>query len=419
MKTTNKKLYAHSAMEQRPFQKRASLKSHMSKGKVCLLTAMLLGAGSVMAATSYTLTGTAPNKTLTITGTGAMTNYSKGDGTPWYSSRTDIATLVISEGVTSIGEYAFSDCSGLTSVTIPNSATSIGERAFYDCSGLTAIDVSTDNVAYASEDGVLFNKTKTTLILYPNGKTRAYTIPSSVTSIGSQAFSGCSGLTSITIPSSATSIGSYAFYGCSGLTAVTIPSSVTSIGQQAFSYCSGLTSVPIDSGVTSIGDYAFEYCSGLTSVTIPNSVTSIGGNAFSNCRGLTGALTIPSSVTSIGSGAFNGCSGLTSVTIPSSVTSIGEWAFYDCSGLTAINVNAANTAYVSEDGVLFNKNKTTLVALKFTVLRPLQLEKAFCPMLVTLLGMVTEVRPLQPEKAELTMLVTLLGIVKEVRPLQL
>ena len=178
--------------------------------------------------------------------------------------------------------------------------TSIGERAFWDCSGLTSI-----------------------------------TIPNSVTSIGEFAFSGCSSLTSITIPNSMTSIGQNAFYNCSGLTSITIPNSVTSIGSSAFSGCSGLTSVTIPNSVTSIGGYAFSRCTSLTSVTIPNSVKSIEQNAFYGCSGLT-SITIPNSVTSIEKYAFYGCSGLNSVTIPSSVTSIGDYAFYDCSSLTSI-----------------------------------------------------------------------------------
>ena len=193
--------------------------------------------------------------------------------------------------VTSIGESAFSGCSGLTSVTIPNSVTSIGESAFSGCSGLTSV-----------------------------------TIPNSVTRIEDYAFSGCSGLTSVTIPNSVKRIEDGAFSGCSGLTSVTIPNSVKSIGSDAFSYCSGLTSVTIPNSVTRIGDLAFSCCSGLTSVTIPNSVTSIGNYAFFNCYGLT-SVTIPNSVTSIGSDAFSHCSGLTSVTIPNSVTSIGGNAF--------------------------------------------------------------------------------------------
>ncbi len=197
------------------------------------------------------------------------------------------------------------------SITIPStftynsttySVTSIGSDAFYDCSGLTSI-----------------------------------TIPNSVTSIGGGAFSGCSGLTSITIPNSVTSIGSSAFYGCTGLTSITIPESVTSIGSSAFSSCSGLTSVTIPESVTFIASYAFSGCSSLTSVTIPNSVTSIHYSTFSGCSGLT-SVTIPNSVTSIGDCAFSDCSGLTSITIPNSVTSIGSQTFYNCSSLTSITI---------------------------------------------------------------------------------
>ena len=242
--------------------------------------------------------------TLTISGTGNMPDFSinvnNRTTAPWDSQRDKIKTVVIKDGVTSIGKYAFFWCSGLTSITIPNSVTSIGDYAFANCSGLTSI-----------------------------------TIPNSVTSIGNGAFSGCSGLTSITIPNSVTSIGNGAFLGCSGLTSITIPNSVTSIGNQTFWLCSGLTSITIPNSVTSIGNETFWLCSGLTSVTIPNSVTSLGKFAFYGCSGLT-SITIPNSVTNIEKSAFLGCTGLTSITIPNSVTSIGDYAFDGCSGLTSI-----------------------------------------------------------------------------------
>ena len=187
-------------------------------------------------------------------------------------------------------------------------------------------------------------------------------ISNSVTSIGDDAFYGCSGLASITIPGSVTSIGNSAFSGCSGLTSITIPSSVTSIGDRAFSSCSGLTSITISNSVASIGDWAFYGCSGLTSITIPNSVASIGNYAFSSCSGLT-SITISSSVTSIGNSAFSSCSGLTSITIPSSVTSIGNYAF-NCSGLTSIKVESGNKKYDSRNScnAIIETSSNTLIA---------------------------------------------------------
>ncbi len=271
--------------------------------------------------------------------------------------------------VTSIGNFAFSYYTGLTSITIPDSVTSIGSSAFYGCSGLTSV-----------------------------------TIGNSVTSIGNYAFDGCTGLTSVTIPDSVTSIGNYAFDGCTGLTSITIPDSVTSIGSDAFSDCNGLTSisgsatnvstvakqakptsfiVDITSG-TSIDNSAFKGCTGLTSVTIPDSVTSIGNSAFSGCTGLT-SITIPNSVTSIGDSAFFGCSGLTSITIPDSVTSIGSQSFSYCTGLTSvtigngvksigwkvfegstglisINVAKGNTKYHSAGNCVIETESKTLIA---------------------------------------------------------
>ena len=282
-----------------------------------------------------TVTATLSGGTLTVSGTGAMADYSSSSDVPWYRFRGFILDVVIGDGVTSIGRSAFYGCTGLTSVTIPNSVTDIGGGAFYGCTGLTSV-----------------------------------MIPNSVTIIGGGAFDGCTGLTSVTIGSSVTSIGSSAFGDCAGLTSVTIPNSVTDIGSSAFSRCTGLTSLTIGSSVTNISYYAFRNCSGLTSVTIPNSVTYIGSDAFGGSSRLTkidvgtdntkyssvdgvlfnkaqdtllqypagkqGAYNIPNSVTSIGSSAFS-YSDLTSVTIPNSVTSIESSAFY-YSDLTSVTI---------------------------------------------------------------------------------
>jgi uncharacterized repeat protein (TIGR02543 family) len=294
-----------------------------------------------------------------------------------------LTSVIIPNSVTSIGRGAFSSCHGLTNVTIPNSVTSIGSQAFGCCAALTSITVEAANLSYSSLDGVLFDKNKTTLIQFPEGKSGAYSIPTSVTSIGENAFWGCSGLTSVTIPTSVASIGGGAFGYCTGLTSVAIPdgvttienwtfgdcfaltsvvipSSVTSIGMYAFYGCYSLANVVIPDNVTSIGELAFASCSGLMSVAIGDSVTSIGGGAFDGCTGLT-RVTIPNSVTSIGGSVFLGCTGLTKVTIPTSVTIIGSRAFADCSALTSITVETANPSYSSLDGVLFDKNQTQLI----------------------------------------------------------
>ncbi len=205
------------------------------------------------------------------------------------------------------------------------SVTSIGSWAFDGCSGLTSVTIPNSVTSIGNS------------AFYDCRGLTSVTIPNSVTSIGSWAFDGCSGLTSVTIGNSVTFIGESAFSSCSGLTSVTIPNSVTSIGSWAFDGCSGLTSVTIPNSVTSIGESAFYGCSGLTSVTIGNNVTSIGRYTFHNCSGLT-SVTIGNSVTFIGESAFSGCSGLTSVTIPNSVTTIGDDAFYDCSGLTSVTI---------------------------------------------------------------------------------
>ena len=191
--------------------------------------------------------------TLNISGKGAMKDYNSDDNpSPASQKKDSVKKVVIEDGVTSIGEYAFYCCNSLTSITIPDSVTSIGDSAFSGCWDLTSI-----------------------------------IIPDSVTTIGEAAFASCSSLTSITIPNSVTSIGAYAFSSCSSLTSITIPDSVTSIGNSSFSNCWYLTSITIPNSVTSIGAYAFSNCWYLTSITIPDSVTSIGKSAFYKCSSLT------------------------------------------------------------------------------------------------------------------------------------
>ena len=314
--------------------------------------------------------------------------------------------------VTSIGDYAFRGCTGLTSITIPDSVKSIGDWALYGCTGLTSITIP-DSVTSIGWDAFYGCIGLTTVNWNATACTRAGSSDYPI-------FKGCSNLATVNIGDNVKIIPSLAFYNCTGLTSVTIPDSVTSIGPAAFGGCSSLESITIPfvgakAGVTSSDTYqypfgyifgtssyaggvateqyyygsstssttyktyyipsslksvtvtggnilygAFRDCTGLTSVTIPDSVTSIGDGAFYGCTGLM-SVTIPDNVTSIGGSAFDGCTGLTSVTIGNSVTSIGSFAFYGCTGLTSITVVEGNSKYHSAGNCLIETATNTLI----------------------------------------------------------
>ena len=373
------------------------------------------------------LTWTLDDKgTLTISGSGVMTNWEISLSVPWHNYRSSIKNVVITNGVTSIGDDAFRRCESLTSINIPSSITSIGDGVFFCCGSLN-ISVDSNNENFCDIDGVLFSKDKTELLAYAKDEIQPdYTIPNSVTSIADHAFYKCKSLTGISIPNSVTSIGDCAFSNCESLKDINMPNSITSIGGWAFAWCGSLKDINIPDSITSIGNFTFYGCESLTSINIPNSVTTIKAWAFLCCKSLTN-INIPNSVTIIGSYAFAACGSLNisvddnnqnfcdidgilfskdkteilayakdkiqpDYTIPSSVTKIRDGAFYDCRSLTSINILSGVTSigdyaftncgnlnisvdnnnknFCDIDGVLFSKDKTEILAYAKDKIQP-------------------------------------------------
>lgn len=250
---------------------------------------------------------------------------------------TKLLSLTFPDSVTNVGNQAFSFCTGLTNVSIGAGVTMFGQRAFEGCEKLLAIGVSTNNPAFCSISGVMFDKSATALVRYPAGRGGAYIVPSTVTRIGERAMERSRKLSSITLPES-----------------------VTSVEEGAFLYCSGLKNVALPSGVTTVAPMTFYFCTGLTNAVLPSGLSSIGAMAFEGCTRLAG-IAFPGSVTNIGELAFLYCSDLTEVTLPPSVSYIAEGAFAGCDNLLAIYVDPANSAYTSREGVLFDSTQTVLV----------------------------------------------------------
>ena len=308
-----------------------------------------------------------------------------------FNNCSGLTSILIPNTIKSIGNSAFRGCTGLTSITIPNSVLSIGQEAFSYCDNLAWLSVpnSVNSIGYYAFNGTPYYNNKPNGLVYINNVLYTYkgTMPANTSinvlegtvSISDRAFESCSGLYSIYIPNSVTSIGNSAFIGCTGLTSITIPNSITLIGSSAFlntPYYNNMpdgvvyinnvlykykgtmpsnTSINIQNGTVSITNGAFGNCSGLTSITIPNSVISIGKQAFYNCTGLN-SITIPNSVTSIGEQAFKQCSGLTSVIIGNSISSIKKNTFESCSGLTSITIpnsvtSIGNSAFIGCTGL--------------------------------------------------------------------
>ena len=307
--------------------------------------AIVMGAATVQAQNSTS--GTAGpltwkydtgTKTLTISGKGDMPNYTWKDPAPWEEHNGEMLILVIEEGITRIGNQAFENAGNLISVTLPKTVTRIGDDAFGFCGSLPMV-----------------------------------TIPAGVTHIGNSAFTYCSNLAMATLPFALQEIGENAFAQCHKLTSVAIPAGLKTIGAGAFAGCSNVSAITVEAknanyvvmdGVLFNKEKTalVQYPAGrvATSYVIPKEVTSLGGSAFNGAKNLT-AVTIPAGVTEIGIEAFVNCSRLTSITIPATVKTIGANVFGYCHELAEIKVEAANTAYTSADGVLFDKAKKTLI----------------------------------------------------------
>lgn len=396
---------------------------------------------------------------LSITGTGPMYDYTSTSASPFWSNFTKFKTVNIGSGITSIGDYAFSFCAqttkvtisntvktigddafsfcqNLTSISIPDSVTHIGNSAFYCCKRITSINipssvvniddyafgyctslksinVNADNLYYSSDSyGVLFNKSKTTLFQYPNGRTRtSYTVPNTVKTISPLAFSGCDTLSNVSIPSSVTSIGAEAFRSCDNLSrftvdetnsyyssddygvlfnknkttliqypignsrsSYTVPDSVTTLEDWSFTYCIKLTSVNVGKNTKTIGKYAFSDCKNLTTLTIPDNVTNIELYAFNGCNiqklsmgsgvEVIGDVAFTSSkltsiilgnkVKTIGDHAFS-CSKLDFIHVPPSVTQIGEYAFEYAKYICSTTEDCYAKKYADANGIEFKK----------------------------------------------------------------
>lgn len=301
---------------------------------------------------------------LEITGTGAMADYSHGG--PWGTQSSGVVKVVISEGVTRIGNASFEQCIDIIDVSIPNTVTNIGVRAFDYCNKLKSVNIPVGVTVI--EDAAFWDCRRLAYVSLPNGLKKigsqafsttdltSIVIPDTVTEIGSTAFFDTE-LNGINIPSSVTTIGEGAFMNIDELKYVEIPETVINIGSRLFE-SSGVEAVKLPDNMKEIPERMFWYCKSLTDITIPASVTKIGDTAFWYATNLS-QINIPSNVKEIGISAF-GYTALTTLTIPASVETIGEGAFRTES-LESINVAGANKNYKSVGGVLYNKDMTEFI----------------------------------------------------------
>jgi hypothetical protein len=260
----------------------------------------------------------------------------------------------------SIGNNAFSNCTALQSVSIPNSMTSLGSAVFSSCTSLDNITVGSLNPLYASNNGLLYNKSVENLLQCPAGKMGEIILPTSVQRISSEAFKGCSKITSVTIPDGVELIPNNAFLNCTSLSTISLGDGLESIDSYAFKNCSTLMFVNLPDLVYAIGDNAFENCTSLDNVDFSPALTTIGQKCFLNCSNLN-SFSLPTLVSRIGVEAFKGCSDLREVALSDSLKILGQYAFIGCPNLTSIHVSTLNNYFSSKEGVLYTKGLIDLV----------------------------------------------------------
>ena len=286
---------------------------------------------------------------LTVSGIGDMYDYTY-DTQPWCSDRASIKKIVVEEGVTSVGDYAFYHCYNATEIDLPASLTAIGHEAFYNCTAVKEIDIPGTITDWENNSfGYCPSLTSFSLAgcetAVPDGafancsKLNTVTLPEGVTGIGHNAFNNCSALAGIRIPRNVAGIGSSAFRDCAALTDIVIPDACTSIGYNAFDGCAALETVDLGEGVASIDNYAFRNCAKLKSLTLPDSLTTIGENVFYACTGLA-SVDFGEGIRSIGNGAFYSCTSLTELTLPDSLQTIADNGFRDCIKVETVTIGS-------------------------------------------------------------------------------
>ena len=321
-----------------------------------LMVVMMLAAyipASVYAETSGTcgddVTWSLTDGTLTISGSGDMTDFDWSNTPPWYTQRASVTKAIVENGVTSLGDLAFAGCVNLSEVSIPDTIKDIGSWAFDSCESLTDINIPQGverlgKLAFwgcISLTGELILPDSISVIeqnaFMHCGKLTRVVLPKNLTELSEGLFEDCTSLTDVVIPDSVTNLSS-AFVSCIALKKLpTLPKSLKNISESAFSYCSGLTSLDIPDHIESIDAYAFQGCSGLTEIVIPETLKTIGEAAFSQCSGLVKAV-IPNTVESIGNGLFISCVSLSEVSLPDHLTNIPDSMFFDCGSLAEIDL---------------------------------------------------------------------------------